>query len=167
MTQTLRRELRIKFEEILERFSDKMSLPEREPLAESLADAALEVAGIAKKFRDPTWDLLHGLPLDEEGIRLARVAEINTDIANRLSAGLRRGEFPQTIEAQKVYRWIAEREAEGQSLDRWIQWAMDSKRAEYSFIYHKDVILIKRDWPQVAWPTITTQPAKEGAGFYG
>lgn len=166
MTQTLRRELRMKFEEILERFSDKLSLSEREPLAEFLAEAALEVAGIAKKFRDPMWDILHGRQPDEEGIRLAHAAEINTDIANRLSAGLRRGEFPQTIEAQKIYHWIAEREAEGQSLDRWIQWAMDGKRAEYGFVYHKDPTLIKRDWPQVIWP-VNVQPKTADGSFYG
>jgi len=101
------------------------------------------------KFKDPLWDIQHGELPDEEGIKVARRIEIYTDVANRLSAGLRRGEFPQTTEAQKVYRWIAERETAGQSLDGWIQWAMEGKRAEFSFVYHKDPALIKRDWLQV------------------
>lgn len=148
MTQTMRRELRNKFEEILARYSDKLSLPEREPLAESLADAALEVAGLAKKFHDPAWDLLHGKTPDAESIELARRAELYRTIAERLEVGLRRGEFPQTPDAQKVYRWIAEREAVGESLDKFIAWATFDKRAEYTFVYHKDPNLIKRDWPQ-------------------
>lgn len=52
MTQTLRRELRKKFEDILSNFSDKLTLPEREPLADLLADAALEVSAIAKRATD-------------------------------------------------------------------------------------------------------------------
>lgn len=48
----LRRELRKKFEDVLSGFSDKLTLPEREPLAEMLADAALEVSGIAKRKTD-------------------------------------------------------------------------------------------------------------------
>lgn len=106
---------------------------------------------------DPTWDILHSKMPTEEGLELARREETYTKVADRLSSGLRRGEFPQTIEAQKVYRWIAEREAKGQNLDRFIAWAMEGRRAEFSFIYHKDVILIKRDWPQVF--TDNNQPA--------
>ena len=52
MTQTLRRELRKKFEDILSNFSDKLTLPEREPLADLLADAALSVSAIAKRATD-------------------------------------------------------------------------------------------------------------------
>jgi hypothetical protein len=103
------------------------------------------------KFSDPTWDILHGKMPTEEGLEMARRIEGYTDIANRLSSGLRRGEFPQSIEAQKVYRWIAEREANGESLDDFISWAMDGKRAEFSFVYHKDTSLIKRDWPQATF----------------
>jgi hypothetical protein len=45
----LRRELRTKFEDVLGTFG--MDVPEREPLADLLADAALSVAGIAKQER--------------------------------------------------------------------------------------------------------------------
>ena len=46
----LRRELRTKFEDVL--CSYGMTVPEREPLAELLADAALSVSGIAKRQTD-------------------------------------------------------------------------------------------------------------------
>jgi len=119
-----------------------------------------------KKFRDATWDILHGQNPTEEGLELARRAELYTNVADRLSAGLRRGEFPQNTEAQKTYRWIAEREAEGQSLSGFITWAMEGKRAEFSFVYHKDPSLIKRDWLQVYTSANTTlaTPDKDG-GF--
>lgn len=48
---TLRRELRTKFEDVL--CSYGMTVPEREPLAELLADAALSVSGIAKRDDAP------------------------------------------------------------------------------------------------------------------
>ncbi len=44
---TLRRELRTKFENVLQAFEDKLSQAERESTAELLADTALEVRGIA------------------------------------------------------------------------------------------------------------------------
>lgn len=98
-------------------------------------------------FRDATWDLMHGKDVQptERDIQ----ADAVHNVAVRLSAGLRRGEFPESLKAQSIYKWILEREKQGQSLDRFIAWAMDGKRAEYSFVYHKDPALIKRDWMQV------------------
>jgi hypothetical protein len=112
------------------------------------------------------WDVLHGKDPSPEGIEAAKRVEAYTDIANRLSAGLRRGEFPQTTEAQKVYRWIADREERGQNLSGFIAWAMDGKRAEFSFFYHRDPALIKRDWLQVYSDQSVTPatPDKDG-GF--
>jgi hypothetical protein len=59
---TLRRELRTKFEVILKAFEDKLSQAEREATAELLADAALEVRGIARITAVETkGDLLDGM----------------------------------------------------------------------------------------------------------
>jgi len=70
---TLRRELRTKFEEILAAYSDRLTLPEREPLAELLADAALSVSGIANTERkqaiakaSPEWAMLAGVDITPE-----------------------------------------------------------------------------------------------------
>ena len=118
-----------------------------------------------KKFQDPVWDIMHGKTPSQEGLDLAALEETLTQIANRLSSGLRRGEFPQSREAQSVYRWIAEREAEGETLDRWLSWAMDGRRAEFSFIYHKDPSLIKRDWPQVFQGNTDYNPQRLDVGL--
>jgi hypothetical protein len=120
----------------------------------------------SKKFSDPLWDLQHGkTPEPTEGTRLA---EEYTRIGQKLEVGLRRGEFPQTPRAQAVYKWILKKEENGQSLDRFIQWAMrDEKSASYSWIYHKDIEAIKRDWPQ-AFPAATQNPdGKRASSFYG
>lgn len=147
---TLRRELKARLTEVLDNhYRDN---PLNAEVAEELVDAALEVGGFARKFKDPAWDLLHGKIPDAESVELARRAELYKVIAERLERGLRRGEFPQTPDAQRVYRWIAEREAAGESLDKFIAWATFDKRAEYTFIYHKDPNLIKRDWPQAFTP---------------
>jgi hypothetical protein len=58
---TLRRELRTKFEGILQAFEDKLSIAERESTAELLADAALEVRGIAKIEEKTKPDILDGI----------------------------------------------------------------------------------------------------------
>lgn len=120
----------------------------------------------SSKFSDPLWDIQHGKEPSKEGLMTAKRIEIYTDVANRLSAGLRRGEFPQTIEAQKVYRWIAEREKIGQSLSGFIAWAMDGKRAEFSFVYHKNPTLIKRDWLQVYSDTVAPMKPDTDGGYH-
>jgi hypothetical protein len=83
-------------------------------------------------------------------------AALYKSISERLEVGLKRNMFPQSTAAQKVYRWIADQEEKGESLDRFIEWAMAGKRAEFSYVYHKDPALIRRDWPQA----ITAQPEK-------
>lgn len=164
---TLRRELRTKFEEVLTTHMGKKEFDFHlgGELVESLTNAALEVAGIAKqekKFSDPMWDLQHG-----NGIALEVAKEIEAlhDVALRLEAGLRRGQFPETPTTQRIYRWILERESEGQPLQRFIEWAMEGRRAEYSYIYHQNPLLIKRDWLQVNWPKEAEEV--KGSGYYG
>lgn len=75
MSQTLRRQLRNEFENILSRYPDKFTLPEYESLAEILADATLEVSGISKKVTLPEkagvdWLIAGGVPSD-------KIAELN------------------------------------------------------------------------------------------
>lgn len=53
---TLRRELRTKFEDVLGNYG--MTVPEREPLADLLADAALSVSGIAKRTDEDKGDYI-------------------------------------------------------------------------------------------------------------
>jgi|SRR6185369_4132857 len=154
MTQTLRREIiqiiRNDLNEYIATGVNYLGETVPDVVVEKLADDVLKVSGVAnspvaRKYSDPNWDLLHGKKPSEDAVDWAKVY---TSIAVRLETGLLRNEFPQSAEAQKVYRWIAEQEEKGQSLNTWIKWAMDGKRAEFSFIYHKDPNLIKRDWVQ-------------------
>jgi hypothetical protein len=124
---------------------------------------------LGKKFSNPLWDLQHGkdIELTEEDREVNELEGRYTAIATQLETGLRRGEFPQTPKAQAVYKWIMRKEENGQSLDRFIQWAMrDEKSASFSWIYHKDIEAIKRDWPQ-AFPAVTTPDGKRASSFYG
>ncbi|RPJ29419.1 MAG: helix-turn-helix domain-containing protein [Chloroflexi bacterium] len=122
-----------------------------------------------KKFSNPLWDLQHGktpefTEEDNENIKLEQGYKT---IAAKLETGLRRGEFPQTPKAQVVYKWILKKEESGQTLERFIQWAMrDEKSASFSWIYHKDIELIKRDWMQ-AFPAAPANPdEKRSSSFY-
>lgn len=167
--ETLRHELRTRFEAILDSFYQDNPPTEdaakfNSENAERLADAALEVAGIAKReVRDPVWDMLHGKT--PENMDAAAEVEAVHNVALRLEKGLRRGQFPESTAAQLVYKWILKREAEGQSLDRFIAWAMDGNKAEFSFVYHKEPALIKRDWLQV-FPPKAEQREDVGSGYY-
>lgn len=114
------------------------------------------------------WNLQHGQEPTPEQLADALDAELLTKIPNRLSEGLRLGQFPQDLDAQKVYRWIAEREAEGQSLDRFVEYIMsDPRRSAAAWVYHKTPQYIKRDWPR-AFPQASAQGKAPGSGtFYG
>lgn len=168
MTQTLRREL---IQVIRKDLNDYMAtgysyLGEEIPqeLVEKIADHVLSVSGVAgsptaKKYNNPYWDLLHGKT--PENTEFTEREAVYKNIAERLEKGLLRNEFPQTPEAQKIYRWIAEKEKNGENLDVWLRWAMDRSRANYSFVYHKDPALIKRDWIQA----FASSPVKQGRKF--
>ena len=117
------------------------------------------------EFHNAMWDLQHGELPSPESLEAEKSAEVYTSIAERLEVGLRRGQFPQSPKAQAVYKWIAKREAAGQSLNAFIAWAMrDERAAQNSWIYHKDPEAIKRDWLQV-YPKGSKQ--QQGSSFYG
>jgi hypothetical protein len=146
--------------------------------AENVSQNALKEEPIKKiekksqtkqKFSNPLWDLQHGKTpeLTEEDNENIKLEQGYKAIASKLETGLRRGEFPQTPKAQVVYRWILKKEKNGQSLERFIQWAMrDDKAASFSWIYHKDIELIKRDWMQ-AFPAASNPGEKRASSFYG
>lgn len=157
MTQTLRRELT----QVVKKGVDAWLASSQGFLGEEIADEAagkiaddiLRISGIAnsptaKKFSDPYWNLLHGKENSEQDLELAEREQLYKSIAERLEKGLLRNEFPQTPEAHKVYRWIAEQEKKGEKLETWIKWAMDGNRANFSFVYHTNPGFIKRDWIQ-------------------
>lgn len=73
MSQTLRRELRVKFSDILEKYLSDTPMPEKQAIAlvEELADAALELRGFSKpvvnlKNADPAWAILAGAEIKQE-----------------------------------------------------------------------------------------------------
>ena len=74
---TLRRELRVKFEEVLARFSDKLTLPEREPLADLLADAALELRGFKLiEGAGIDWAILAGQDITQEQVKQIQLRDV-------------------------------------------------------------------------------------------
>lgn len=142
------------------------------PPLKGITETTTETTGRQRPTRRavsvPVWDVLFGggEPTEADKERIALEAAY-TDIANRLSAGLHLGAFPQSTKAQAVYRWIYRQEQAGQSLDRFIEWVMrDERSATYAFTYHKDPDTIKRDWPR-AHPAPTPDTPQQGGAFYG
>jgi hypothetical protein len=74
--QTLRRELRNKFEEVLRNYSDKLTIAEREAVCELLADAALELRAFKTDEDRPAygvdWIISHGLDVTQQDLDKAK-----------------------------------------------------------------------------------------------
>lgn len=146
MTQTLRRERYQKFLVILEKYyQDNPPTADATEFNKLVAKELSEAADSRTEARDPLWDIMHGQAPDSEQAK--SIAAVH-DVALRLENGLRRNLFPETPEAQKVYKWILEQEAKGQKLETWVEWANGEKRREFTFKYRENPVLIRSDWPQ-------------------
>lgn len=160
-------ELRIREIELTK--TDKtLSRKQVNPLTETTPEITTPPARVKILKSDlPDWQLSHGELPSPSQEALAAIAESASykAIAERLEKGLRLGCFPQTTQAQIVYRWIAKQEASGQSLDAFIKWVMgDNDRRKYAYVYHKDLTTIKRDWPRV-FDEASAEPVDEFGGY--
>lgn len=72
-----------------------------------------------------------------------------TDIAmsERVADALGFDVMPLTPQACKVYEWIAEQEAKGQTIEAFAVWAKNIERLDFITMYRKDVSNIKLKWP--------------------
>lgn len=130
MTQTLRRELRQKFEDILQGFSDKLTIAERESTAELLADAALEVRGIAKidlENSDPAWSLLTGKAITQKQLDKQAEIKIFEDMLKSEFQRLRLNWIAFDDKAKDNFRRFIRDLPEGQSLSAFINWWMSDE----------------------------------------
>lgn len=137
MTQTLKRELRLKFNEVL------IDYPLiRELLADRLADAALEVAGLAKKqLRGIEAAIMGDRPVTEDDLIRADPIE---DTLAELEQGLHRN-IPRTGLWQDLAKWINKRPA--QTIKKWVSWYMNDKfRVENAWRLKPDDV--RSAWPQ-------------------
>lgn len=89
MTQTLRRELRLKFFEILSRYLDNVIIPESNAneMVDQLADVAFELLRskpvVDLKNSDPAWSILAGVEISEDALRELEVSNDATDSFER------------------------------------------------------------------------------------
>lgn len=129
---TLKRELRTKFEEVLQNYSDKLTQAERESTAELLADAAIEL----RAFQQPQkrGDVLDGMLFFGKQAQEQGVNEVE-EMLNRLDRELKVN-LSRTTSNQQIARKIIKAEKDGQSLDRFITWLKsDEWRASHLYIY--------------------------------
>jgi hypothetical protein len=130
----LRRELRTKFEDVLGNYG--MTVPEREPLAELLADAALSVAGIAK--RDISDDIVAqanskiDAMLDMSNFpgakREARVNSILSYLGETFHKNV------ETKEWREFARYVdGEHTAKGWDVKRFIEWLYSQRNFDIQF----------------------------------
>lgn len=159
--QTLRRELRLKFTEVLDRHG--INQESIGVIAVELADAAMQVAGIAS--REKRGDIMDGVlhfasEAEERGMRQTEA------VLDDLERGLHRN-IERTTEWQLLAHWLVVKKNNGQDYHGWISWYMSDEWRAAKEAWKLTPQQIKNSWPQ-AFPhnTQTTQP-KEGGGFYG
>ena len=146
----LRRELRTKFEDVL--CSYGMTIPEREPLAEILADAALSVSGIAKRQTDE-------VPAVYDAIAAAnRKIDAILDMANApgIKAEARRaaiqsylGERLHVNTETKAWREFAKyadgQQQKGEKIETFVSWLLGQKGFDLQYWPPRRMMEM---WPQ-------------------
>lgn len=130
MTQTLRRELRNKFEGILNQYYQDNPPTEEARIfnkeqAELLADAALEIAGIAKKELPPQHPNIYKIYESNIGVLTPMIAERLNDIEKDYSPEWFSDAVMESVKNNK--RNLAYIEA---ILKRWVAEGRDNKRIE-------------------------------------
>lgn len=121
MTQTLRRELRLKFFEILSRYLDNVIIPESNAneMVDQLADVAFELLRskpvVDLKNSDPAWSILAGVEIGQEHVDEAVVSkEAIDDFERQLGFGI----LPWNSDATwtKFYKFVVKVYKENQGV---------------------------------------------------
>lgn len=156
---TLRKELRVSFESVLTSFTDKLTIPEIEPLADLLADAALETAGIKsaaqrreeaekriEEQRANKKDPLDFLVKNSAEIQMLKDMRVRVEAATGL--GLSR-EWDKARSPWNGYEKILiKREAEtGQTIEQFMTWYNSDEFRKKGNIW-LDPDKIEKFWPQ-------------------
>lgn len=164
---TLRRELRTKFEEVLSAFSDKLAVPELEPLAEQLADAALQVAGIlsAAQRREEAEQRIAEQrankkdPIDflvENSKEIKMLQEMRLRVESATGLGLSR-EWDKTRSPWNGYeKTLIKREVEtGQTIEQFMEWYNSDEFRKKSDIW------LNPDKIELMWGKAFTQKSQD------
>jgi len=140
MTQTIRRELRLKFE----------ALGESAERAELLADAALQVRGMNVPLRGIEAAIAMNRPVTQEDLPDPRVGEVALQIERGLGV---RPDFGRPG-WETVVKTIIKREAEGQLLQTYIDWckAHPFDAPKVGQIAQRPTIILDT-WPAAFGPT--------------
>lgn len=171
MTQTLRRELRLKFGEVCNKYLHDVCMPLQtaEDFIGELADAALSVRAIAmleEKEEAPRTDvqkrgdLVDGILAmrDAPGIkREAKIDAILSYIGGKLQINT------ETARWKKFAKFAYSKHLDGQQIETFISWVMSQKSFDVQFWPPSKM---EEMWPQ-AFIEQTTEPTREdGRGFY-
>lgn len=133
----LRRELRTKFEDVL--CSYGMTVPEREPLAELLADAALSVSGIAKRDEVPAvYDVIAAANKKVDAILdMANAPGIKAE-ARRAAIQSYFGERLHVNTETKAWREFAkyadgQQQAHGEKVEVFVAWLLGQDKFQIQY----------------------------------
>lgn len=85
-------------------------------------------------MRNKQWDLAHNFPSDL------------SSLVERLERELGLRNMMRDERAVKVYRWVAEQEANGQTVKKFAEWALQPERVQYVGKYKNTPEAIQRDW---------------------
>lgn len=152
--QTLRRELRTKFEEVLIVFQDKLSVAEREATAELLADMALQLRGFKTDEERPAygldWVLGHGQDITAHDVEAVQT----TDKAQKkFEAAFGFGSLPwdSTSDWTSMRKFITEiYSRDPLAFGNYIVWRK-SKEGKYAAMSNKQIRMNPKVFMDTGW----------------
>lgn len=102
----------------------------------------------AKDAAKRIWELVEK-PMNQDMKTEARargVSDESIKMSERIGKVLGFDVMPLTPSACEIYKWVAEREAAGESMEIFAKWAKSPERIDYIRMYRKDAENIKIDW---------------------
>lgn len=163
---TIRRELRTKFEEVLSGFADKLTLPEREPLADLLADAALELRGFKALATDeerPAYGLDWKLGHDQEVTQHDLDALQATDKGCKLfesAFGFGKLPWDATPDWTNMRKFVTEiYSRDPLAFGKYIVWRA-SKEGQYKAMNNKQIRFQPKAFMDTGWPEFEDSTVK-------
>ena len=128
-----------------------------------LAQANARFDGISyKKFSKDLAKRIYAMIGD--GVNLAPQDSDVVKFSKRVGLALGLSDMPLDDVSISAYQWIAQQEQNGQTIEKFAEWARTGEQSKYIGKYHKGAGIIKNDWAR-AFTSITPRMIASSEGI--
>lgn len=169
---TLKRELRTKFEEVLQPYADKLTIAERESLADLLVDAAKELRAFQTDEERPAygldWKLGHGQEVTQRDLDTARLRDKAPKMFEK-AFGVHDWPWSSTPTWTKFEKFVtAIYTADPLAFGNYIVWRKDKDGGLYTGYSNKKIrehpqMFMDTGWPEFELSKATKPPPQSSA----